>query len=73
MHVLKGSIPRRIKSVSTIPERVSAAATSLRGRLRANNRRGRGAGKARNTGARERSLSITITQKPEQHGVRSAE
>jgi hypothetical protein len=31
-------------------------------RLRANNRRGGGGGKVRNTGARERNLSIAITQ-----------
>jgi hypothetical protein len=32
------------------------------GRLRANNRRGGGGGKARNTGVRKRNLSITITR-----------
>jgi hypothetical protein len=46
----------------TIPERVSAAAASLQGRLRANKRRGGGGGKAGNTGVRERNLSITITR-----------
>jgi hypothetical protein len=35
-------------SESTIPERASAAAASLQGRLRANNRRGGGGGTARN-------------------------
>jgi hypothetical protein len=39
-------------------ERASAEAASLRGRFRANT--GEGGGKARNTGARERNLSITI-------------
>jgi hypothetical protein len=37
-------------------------AASLQGRLRANIRRGGGGGKARNTRAWERNLSITITQ-----------
>jgi hypothetical protein len=35
-------------SGSTIPERASAAAASLQGRLKANNRRGGGGGTARN-------------------------
>jgi hypothetical protein len=34
----------------------------VQGRLRANNRRAGGGGKARNTGAQERNLGITITQ-----------
>jgi hypothetical protein len=38
-----------------------ALAASLQCRLRANNRRGVGGGKARNTGAREENLSIKIT------------
>jgi hypothetical protein len=53
---------RRSKSELIIPERASAADISLQGRLRANNRRGGGGGKARNTGVRERNLSITITR-----------
>jgi hypothetical protein len=54
---------RRRKSVLTVPKRASAAAASLQGRLRANDMRGGGGGKARNTGARERNCSIAITQK----------
>jgi hypothetical protein len=50
---------RRSKSELTIPKRASA--DSLKGRLRANNWRGGGGGEARNTGVRERNLSITIT------------
>jgi hypothetical protein len=53
---------RQSKSELTIPERASAAATSTQGRLRAINRRGGEGGKARNTRARERNLSITITR-----------
>jgi hypothetical protein len=49
----------RSKTELIVPERASAAVTSLQGRLRANNRRG--GGKGRNTGALERNLSITIT------------
>jgi hypothetical protein len=45
-----------------MPERASAAAASLQGRLRARIRRGGGGGKARNTGAWERNLSITIPE-----------
>jgi hypothetical protein len=45
-------------SMARVPQRTSAA--SLQGRLRANKRRG--GGKVRNTRARERNLSITITQ-----------
>jgi hypothetical protein len=51
---------RRSKLELTIPERASAAAASLQGRLRENNRRGGGGRKARNTRSRERNLSITI-------------
>jgi hypothetical protein len=51
---------RRRKSVLTIPERASAEAASLRGRLMANNGMGGGGGKARRTRARERNLSITM-------------
>jgi hypothetical protein len=53
---------RRSKSEFTIPERASAVAGSLQGscRLRVNNRRG--GGKARNTGVRERNLSINIAR-----------
>jgi hypothetical protein len=54
---------RRSKLVLTIPERASAAAASLQGRLRATNRRGGGGGEARNTGAKERNCSFTIAQK----------
>jgi hypothetical protein len=39
-----------------------ALAVSSCQRLRENNRRGGGGGKARNTGMRERNLSMTITQ-----------
>jgi hypothetical protein len=53
---------RRSKSELIISKRASATAASLQVRLRANNRRAGGGGKARNTGARERNLSITITQ-----------
>jgi hypothetical protein len=45
-----------------VPEKASAAAASLQCRLRANNRRGRGGGNARNTLVWERNLSITITR-----------
>jgi hypothetical protein len=53
---------RRSKLELTILERALAAAASLQGRLRANNWRGGGGRKARNTGARKRNLSITITR-----------
>jgi hypothetical protein len=53
---------KKKQSVQTIPKRASAAAASLQGRLRANNRRGIGGGKARNTGAQKRKPSITITR-----------
>jgi hypothetical protein len=48
--------------VLTIPEMASAAAASLCGKLRANNRGGGGGGKARNAGAWERNRGITITR-----------
>jgi hypothetical protein len=50
---------RRCKSDLTIPKRASALAASLRVRLIANNRKGGGGGKARNTGARNKHLIIT--------------
>jgi hypothetical protein len=53
---------RKSKPELTIPKRASATAGSLHGRFRANNRRGEGGGKARNTRARERNFNITITQ-----------
>jgi hypothetical protein len=56
---------RRSKSELTIPERASAAAASLQGRLRANHRRGGGGGKARNT-RRRRGTSAYHNKKPEQ-------
>jgi hypothetical protein len=52
---------RRSKSELTIPKRALAMA-SLQGTMRATNRWGGVGGKARTTGVRERSLSITITQ-----------
>jgi hypothetical protein len=54
---------RRSKFVLTISKRALAKAVSLRGRLRANNRRGDGENKERNNGAQERNLSIGITRK----------
>jgi hypothetical protein len=57
------SMTRRSKSVITISKRALAVAVSLRGRLRANNRRGDGGNKERNNGAQERNLSIAITRK----------
>jgi hypothetical protein len=63
---------RRSKSELFTPKRASAAAASMQGRSRANNRRGGGGGKVRNTGARERSLGITITRN-QQYGVRNTE
>jgi hypothetical protein len=60
---------RRSKSVLTIPERASAAAASLRGRLRAKNRRGVGGGDARSTGEEGQH---NHNMKPEQYGVRNA-
>jgi hypothetical protein len=53
---------RKSKAELTIPKRASTTAGSLHGKFRASNRRGEGGGKARNTGARERNLSIAITQ-----------
>jgi hypothetical protein len=53
---------RRSELEVTIPKRASATAASLLGRSRANNRRGGGGGKARNTGVRERNLSVTIAR-----------
>jgi hypothetical protein len=60
---------RRSKSVLTIPERASAAAASLRGRLRANNRRGVGGGDARSTGEEGQHHH---NMKLEQYGVKNA-
>jgi hypothetical protein len=54
-------------------EGASAAAASLQGRLRANNRRLGGGGKARNPEAQGEEAQHLHCTKPEQYGVRCAE
>jgi hypothetical protein len=59
-------------SVLTIPERAADAAASLRGRLRANNRRSKGE-KGLGKGEKQRRLQHHQNMKPEQDGGRITE
>jgi hypothetical protein len=56
----EGKLRRRRSNLElTMPERASAVAVSLQGRLGANNMRG--GGKARNTGAREMNFETRVS------------